>query len=129
VAVAVSGAPEPVLGLSVVVLSGASWPAIVGSLSVDDLDSTGGPSVEVVTPSLELEGRLTAEGQSATVVVYAEYADRTWEDVTSEVTLSLKPAAHGTLSSSLGTRRSRYRWGQRRCAGPTSPPSGARART
>ena len=73
--------------LSVVIYTGAIWDDAPGSVALDS-------SVE---PTMQLKSSITAEGDLGYIVVYAEYADGMWEDVTDKVSLRLSDGS-GSLA-------------------------------
>merc|ERR1712185_752672 len=76
-------------GLTVVVYTGAVWET--PELSTYALG-------DAAEPRLQLKSSLTAEGQRADVVCYAEYLDGNYEDVTDEVDLSLLDQVQDSLA-------------------------------
>lgn len=65
--------------LSVVIYTGAVWTTTTGAVALD----------ATIVPMIQLKSSITAEGDTANIVVYAEFDDGHYEDVTSEVTISM----------------------------------------
>jgi len=80
-----------VQGLTVILYSGTSWITSVDSVS---LSGKGEPTVE-------FNQALSAEGDTASVVVYAEFSDGTYEDVTSESVLTSIDSSVSVSGSAL----------------------------
>ena len=72
-----SDAPAVVQGLTVVVYTGMEWTDSVGSVALEGEGSAG----------ITLKHELTAEGDTASVAIYADFDDGTYEDVTGEAGL------------------------------------------
>ena len=76
--------PAVVEDLTVVVFTGMSWSGSVGSVSLEGEGSAG----------VTLKHELSAEGDTASVAIYANFDDGTYEDVTGEAALSsLRPSS------------------------------------
>ena len=73
--------------LSVVVFTGASWENSAGSVALN----------AVIEPMVQVKSSMTKEGDLAYVIVYAEFDDGQYEDVTDEVKLSVTDNS-GSLS-------------------------------
>ena len=81
--------PAMVEELTVVVYTGISWTNSVGSVALLDEGAA----------SVTLKHELSAEGHTASVAVYANFDDGTYEDVTGDSSLlSLLPSSLGVLS-------------------------------
>ena len=80
--------PAVVEELTVVVYTGMTWSESVGSVALGGEGSAG----------VTLKHELSAEGHTASVAVYANFDDGTYEDVTSEASLvSLRPSSFGVV--------------------------------
>lgn len=84
VTVTVSNNVAPVATLRLVIYSAAQWASSVGSVNV----------YATATPALQLAQTLTAEGQKASVAVYAYFKDGTVQDVSQEVHLRSQSRAN-----------------------------------
>ena len=107
VEITVSDEGVAVTALNVVVYSGASWVGDIGEVSLDSF----------VSPILELAHDLSAEGDNANIVVYAEYDDGAYEEVSSEVLLETTDTS-GSVSIVDGTAALRVEVGAVSVCGP-----------